>query len=242
MIKRIFSYIMLFAVTVPFIVSCSNDDDDEIESYSSKIIIDDTWIDTDDDAIYNYVMKFSTDGGTTWVDYPVIEIGQKYMVKIFNKDSEVDLPIRNFDFDWSASTPKPADVHSKTPEFTMAKDNSLLVTLADAACDYDASFWAGTYSALEDYGEDGTYGPYDVELVQDETDPNKFWLDNFWDSGIEAYIVFDGAGNASFPDQVADGENISGSAGTVTNECHGVMNIDVTYAGYTWNYQFERVE
>jgi hypothetical protein len=109
-----------------------------------------------------------------------------------------------------------------------------------AFCDYDASTWEGDYSALEDYGDGDTYGPYDVTFVQDGTDPNKFIFDNFWDSGITAYVIFNPNSNTiTFPDQDdGDGEAISGS-GTY-EQCTNTFTITTEYAGYTFEYVFTK--
>jgi hypothetical protein len=97
-------------------------------------------------------------------------------------------------------------------------------------CDYkaeyfDAEYYAGAWSALEDYGG-ATYGPYDVELVQDEANPNRFDFDNFYDSGLDAYIVFDGPnGTVKFPDgQTPGGKALTNSSGTF-DQCSGVLTV-----------------
>lgn len=119
---------------------------------------------------------------------------------------------------------------------------SYVLTIREDDCAYDASAWAGDFSALEDYGDGNPYGPYDVTFVQDETDPNKFTFSDFWDSGITAYVIFDpNSKKITFPDQDdGDGEAITGE-GTYS-QCSKSFTITTHYAGYTWNYVFEKYE
>lgn len=58
-------------------------------------------------------------------------------------------------------------------------------------CSYDNSEWAGSYSATESSEFFGGWGPYTVNLTQDGTDPDKFHADNWYDSGIPIYIIFE---------------------------------------------------
>jgi len=111
-------------------------------------------------------------------------------------------------------------------------------------CDYEAESWAGTFAATEVYATGDPYGPYDIDLVQDAGDPNKFVFDDFWDSGITAYVVFDPNSRAvTFPTQDdGDGGTISGTGSYL--QCAGTFKIDVTYVTggktYTWSYEFEK--
>ena len=106
--------------------------------------------------------------------------------------------------------------------------------------------FAGEYDALEMYGPEPAdwYGPYHVEFVQDETDPNKFHFDNFWDSGYDAYVVFDlAAGTVYFPDQSPGGLPLTGSTGTFTF-CDGPtphLSIQLDYYSGVWTYDFVQV-
>jgi hypothetical protein len=108
----------------------------------------------------------------------------------------------------------------------------------------EPDYFAGDYDALEDYGAGGTYGPYDVTLVQDEDDPNRFDFDNFYDAGYDAYIVFDIAnGTVSFPNQNVGGDAtnpaITDSSGTF-DLCDGTLTINLTYDGGPWVYRFTK--
>jgi hypothetical protein len=109
----------------------------------------------------------------------------------------------------------------------------------------DISHFVGDYDATEKYGptEDDWYGPYEIHLVQDEEDPNMFHFDNFYDSGCDAYMVFDLAnGTVHFPDQAPCGVDLTNSSGTFEiDACNGsVLNINVNFDGGDWLYTFEK--
>jgi hypothetical protein len=243
MLKKIYSYSFIAAASILTLISCDKEDE-KVEHYSAVANVAKTSLQLDK---YNLQLRFSTDGGTTWVEYPKLGVGQKYQAKVFNTGSfffEAGSDILDTDpytFDWSASSPKPnTATTSDIAEFTMQERNDLVVTLADA-CEGDISDVAGTYTAVEDYGEDGTYGPYDLVLTQDPDNESIFWLDNFYDSGIEAYLEFNAeTGTVSFPDQDADGD-ITESIGTF-RWCEGAkqMIIELHYDGGTWHYRLDK--
>jgi hypothetical protein len=109
------------------------------------------------------------------------------------------------------------------------------------------SDFAGDFHATEKYGPASSdwYGPYDLELVQDEEDPTIFWMDNFYDSGREAFIVVDLAnGTVHFPDQTPLPDNTpdllsesSGTFGYCTVEGHLVLTISLNYDGGDWEFE-----
>jgi hypothetical protein len=113
----------------------------------------------------------------------------------------------------------------------------------------DMSYFAGEYEGTEKYGpEPGDwYGPYTIHVEQDEVDPNKFHLDNFYDSGMDAYMIINLAeGTVYFPDQtpMPDGTPslITASTGTLTiDECNGsILNINLNYDGGDWTYTLHK--
>lgn len=115
------------------------------------------------------------------------------------------------------------------------------LTLGNDDCVYDAKEWVGDYAAVEKYS-DGDTDPYDIAFEQDLVDPNKFNTDNFWGSGITAYIIFDpNSRSVTFPDQTnADGHHIVGT-GTY-RQCSGILDFEVTYTDPKGNsYDFEYV-
>lgn len=105
-------------------------------------------------------------------------------------------------------------------------------------------FFGGDYDAVEDYGAGGTYGPYDVTLVQDDENPNRFDFDNFYDSGCDAYMIFDfEAGTVHFPDQSPCDEALTGSDGTFSIDlCDEltVLTINLNFDGGDWVYRFTK--
>ncbi|HEX8041267.1 MAG TPA: hypothetical protein VF490_19100 [Chryseosolibacter sp.] len=240
MIKRIYSYIMLVAGALMVLVSCDKGGD-EIKTYSTLVDVTNSSL---SDHKYNMAVRFSTDGGTTFVEYPVIKQGQSYKVKVLDLATGEEITAANcYNLDWSASTPKPVgEATSDVAEFVMKESNQIKVAVTDnVTTPYDAASWAGTFSAVEDYGASGTYGPYDVVLTQDASNPNRFHLDNFYDSGLAAYIDFDGPNfTVSFPDgQTPNGKPITNSSGTF-NQCRGTAIINLNYDGGDWVYRLTK--
>jgi len=98
-------------------------------------------------------------------------------------------------------------------------------------CAYNASLWAGTYAASE--ARSTVYGPYDLVLTQDGSNPNRFNITNFYDCGDNSrYIVFSVSSNpatqvVSFPSQTTATGTVSGT-GTY-NQCLRTLSINVTY-------------
>lgn len=109
-------------------------------------------------------------------------------------------------------------------------------------CPYSGD-WSGVFSATEVYS-DGAYGPYDITLKPVAGSANTYSFDNFWDSGIDAYIVFTPSTNPNdaivlFPSQDdGDGKTISSTSGSY-NECTRTFKIQTQYAGYDWRYEFK---
>lgn len=111
--------------------------------------------------------------------------------------------------------------------------------------DFNIADFAGDYEATEKYGptQEDWYGPYTIHLVQDEEDPTMFHFDNLYDSGCDAYMIFDlEAGTVYFPDQAPCDEPLTNSAGTFTiDNCNGSeLNIDLNYDGSDWTYTFKK--
>lgn len=115
----------------------------------------------------------------------------------------------------------------------------LTITIADDDCAFEAASWAGDFVATEVYTA-GTYGPYTITFERDAINPNRFFFDNFYDSGCDAYIVFDPATvTVKFPDQAPCGDALTASSGTF-NQCEGTISITLTYHGETWTYNFKK--
>lgn len=99
-------------------------------------------------------------------------------------------------------------------------------------CTYTPSFWAGGYDSNE-IDASGVYGPYTNNFVQDPSNPNKFTMDNFYDIGRTAFIIFVPSTNpsdqkVSFPAQPigTTREILAGSTGTY-DQCLGIININL---------------
>lgn len=106
----------------------------------------------------------------------------------------------------------------------------------------ESDWFVEEFDAIEDYGDGAPYGPYHMEFERDETDPNKYWTDNFWDSGLPAYIVYDPATNkVSFPTQTPLANfptRIITSTPATVDQCNGGFTITTNYRGNTWQYIF----
>lgn len=239
MVKKIYSYLVIGAVSLFTLVSCDKEDEG-IDKYSTFV---DVGVTPYEKLDLNVV--FSTDEGKTF-GYPKINVGQKYWAKIVDSGHDDALvgTTQCTTVDWSKSKPAPATAIGDVAEFVMSGNNEIIATLSPQYVAYNNSEWEGLYSAVEVYGPDDDYGPYDVQLVQDETNPNKFYIDNFWDSGISAYIVLEPSTNyetqiATFPTQDdGDGGEITGEG--MYDTCTGTLSITTNYSGYTWTYNFVR--
>jgi hypothetical protein len=238
MLKRIFNYIIIMTGALLILASCE-DKEDEIKTFSSLVDVSNSSL---VDHKHSMGLLFSTDGGETFVDYPVIKVGQSYKVKAVDLGTHTDITVANcFDIDWSASDPKPVSpVTSDVAEFLMGESNNIRASVTDHVTAYAAEGWVGTFTALEDYGS-AHWGPYEVQFTQDVTIPNRFHLDNFYDSGLPAYIEFDGAaGTVKFPDgQSPNGKPLTASSGTF-NQCTGEATINLNYDGGDWIYHFTK--
>lgn len=115
----------------------------------------------------------------------------------------------------------------------------LTLTIADNDCAFDVTSWSGNFVANEIYAS-STYGPYEVTFQQDASNPNRFRFDNFYDSGCDAYLVFDPATvTVRFPDQAPCGSPLTASSGTF-NQCEGSITISLHFDGQTWTYSFKK--
>jgi hypothetical protein len=102
-------------------------------------------------------------------------------------------------------------------------------------CTYEESFWAGAYDATENSENFGGYGPYAVAVTADGTVPNRFRVDNWYDSGIPIYfdlaVSTDVASQvATIPSQPNPNNPARTIAGTGTyNQCLGEIVFNMTY-------------
>lgn len=139
-------------------------------------------------------------------------------------------------------------VRMVSPSLNLSGNSIHTITLVSNCEDTENPYighFAGDYNATEKYGptEVDWYGPYQITLVQDETDPNTFHFDNLYDSGCDAYMVFDlAAGTVYFPDQEPCGSPLTNSSGTFTlDPCHTELTINLNFDGGDWVYSFEKL-
>ncbi len=102
-------------------------------------------------------------------------------------------------------------------------------------CTFVSNSWTGTFAATENSEYFGAYGPYDVAVTADGTVPNRYRVNNWYDSGIPIY--FDLAVSTDVATQVATipsqpnpnrpARTISGT-GTY-NQCLGEITFNMTY-------------
>lgn len=235
---------MVFAL----LISCDNNDA-EIKHYSAQVVADDATLKTDK---YKLITVFSTDNGTTFVDYPNLKKGQTYQVKVVHRTDDGDVDVKpselGFHLDWSSSNPKPnGATDGQMAEFTMQESNDIVVVIASHVCSYNATDWAGAWGAKETGS--GVGGTDNNTLTQDETDPNKYTMDNFFGDEVEASITF-ASSPSKYWDQVVTLPKQTTSEGGVASgsgyydSCLGTFYIDVTYViggkTYSWNYSFTR--
>ncbi|HEY3429762.1 MAG TPA: hypothetical protein VGK39_03730, partial [Cyclobacteriaceae bacterium] len=111
---------------------------------------------------------------------------------------------------------------------------------------YEEVSFSGIWSATEFYCGLGVttgscdFGPYSITMVQDGTNPNRFDFTNFYGSGCDAYVIFDGAaGTVHFPNQSPCGVALTASTGTF-NVCDDTLIINLNFDGSDWIYEFTR--
>jgi hypothetical protein len=253
MVQRILSCLVIAGAAV--IVSCKDDDGDKIKQFSAQVEATNSSMYEDK---YNTLVVFSTDGGKTWVDYPMLKPGDAYKAKVIYRPAsgfgEQDLTGGDacYVIDWSQSTPGATGAtNADMADFVMTSNSALIVNVSDFKA-YNASSWAGKWYGVED----GTIKFTDVNaFAQDPANPNKFILDNYWGIGDEVAIVFNpattwGAQTVTFPKQVSSlGMSVEGTGRY--DQCRGIIDIDSRYIGeldpghngidtVDFNYHFQR--
>jgi len=242
------TYFYTAIMVLALLISC-DDNDDEIKHYSAQVNADDATLKTDK---YKLITVFSTDNGTTFVDYPNVKKGQTYQIKVVHRTDDGDVDVEpselGFHLDWSSSNPKPdGATNGQIAEFTMQESNDIVVVIASHVCDYTATDWSGDWGA-EEVGT-GVGGTDDNTLTQDDTDPNKFTMNNFFGDGVDAYITFTPS-PSKYWDQVVTLPKQTTSEGGVASgtgyydSCLGTFYINTTYViggkTITWAYNFSR--
>lgn len=166
------------------IISCKDDDNDKIKQFSAQVEATNSSVYKDK---YNTVVVFSTDGGTTWVDYPTLKPGDAYKAKvIYRHGSSYDAQDIDADecyaFDWSQSTPVATGAtNTFIADFVMQSNSAIIVTVSDYK-PFNPSSWTGKWAGSQN-------NELYTEITQDGSNPNKFIMDNFVDSLATAYFV-----------------------------------------------------
>lgn len=219
--KKIYSIILFSALIV---WSC-NPDDPEFKSVD-KSQITDFWneISGPDDF---------TSKGT--VDYEVSpRSNSTYEWAISGAAGATVTPDGTYPFMVSISVPENPELQNatvsvkETTDWGATKTFTMDVTI-QPFCTYDPSSWAGDYSCNEP-----GYGDYPVTFTQDTDDPNKFWIDNFWDYGGTPYYIFDpNSFDITLPEQTI---SMGGSDYLVEgtgkyDQCAGTFYIDYLVDG-----------
>jgi hypothetical protein len=245
MTQRIFNCLVILLAFAP-VVSC-NDDDEEVKTFSAVADISETSI---ADEKYNMVVVYSTDGGNTFVDYPVVKMGETYQAMVVHRTADGDISMisgRCFAFDWSASDPQPTDAHRDKAEFVLGNNNALSVRIVDT--DYgpfDPTLWTGHWIGDED--GDCCSSSDENNIRRDSSDPNKFIMDNFWGDHVDAYIVFQPSTNpndqiVTLPEQTTSEGGVAKGTGTY-DQCAGTFTLATSYTiggdTYEFDYHFHR--
>jgi len=228
-------------------IAC-NDESDKIKTFSALADISGSPSLTAAKERYKMTVRYSTDGGQTYSDWPAVAKGQSYLAKVVASDDAPIQPGSCYAVDWSASTPAPDNVTGTTAEFTMGHDNELVAKITDT--DYgpfDRSFWLGDFTG----DESGCCSSKDDNVFRaDPSNPNAVIMDNFWGDGVDAQLVFTPSTNkndqvATIPAQTtSEGGVITASTGTY-DQCAQTITfaaIPYTIGGktYTFGYKIHR--
>src|SRR5437899_851373 len=97
--KRIINFFMVLAGCGAITGSCKKEDSGVPYTYTSQVTVAaNSYLDnqpansaTTNADKYSIELKFSTDGGATFVEYPKLVPGQSYKVKLYHQNWGVDL-------------------------------------------------------------------------------------------------------------------------------------------------------
>jgi hypothetical protein len=236
---------LLFALIVPaFLLSCDGDEEEPAMAEIEFLTISSTYEEANGTGTVTVPLRGSADESqysfefdgtaTEGEDYEVIGVnGEGFQVSIIDdNDAEPNETIR---------------VRMMSPNLNLNGNAIHTINIVSNCEDTDASdltFFRGNWDATEKYGptEDDWYGPYEILLLQDAENPNMFHFDNLYDSGCDAYMIFDlAAGTVYFPDQAPCEEALTNSSGTFTlNACQTELTINLNFDGGDWVYHFAK--
>lgn len=247
MIQRILSCLFVLAGLAPVVVSCDNDDDDRIKTFSAQVDAGNTTIIGPDK--YNAIVLYSTDGGTTYKEYPVIKPGEAYKAKVIYEGEDLTGDTC-YKLDWSGSNPQPtAGANSDVADFVMEKNTELKVVITDYV-PYQAATWTGAWVGTEDGACCG--GDDANTLTADPNDPNKIIMNNYWGDHVDVYMIFKPSTNAgdqivTIPEQTTSEGGEASGTGTY-DQCRNTFVIAAKYVidvegdeepeTFEWDYYF----
>lgn len=246
MIQRILSCLFILAGFAPMIVSC-DDDDDKIKTFSAQVDAGNATIIGPNK--YEAIVLYSTDGGATYHEFPIIKPGEAYKAKVIYEGEDLTAD-PCYKLDWSASDPAPIGAaNSDVADFVMQRDTELRVVIVDYS-PYQAGFWTGEWIGTEDgaccAGDDAN------TLRTDPDDPNKIIMDNYWGDHVDVYMIFKPSTNAgdqivTIPEQTTSEGGIASGTGTY-DQCRGTFVIHAKYEidvegdeeleTFEWDYYF----
>lgn len=215
------------------------DDDEGVEHFSTMVDVSASSL---AEHKYDIITVFSTDGGTTFVEYPNIAPGQTYMVKAV--DGDVDITGTNcFAVDWSSSSPQPKSVSAGVATFVMGSKNDLIAVATNIPV--VAAEMEGTYEVVTDEWVDFHAGD---ELTVEAIDATHIRIVEYPNTGVDhaaLVITIDdfstGAStveeqyNGAYSDPDDDGTTTTGT-GTVSS-CGGTIDLVLNFnvAGDDYN-------
>lgn len=201
--KKIYSFLTLLVICITATSSCKNEEDD-VFAFSTKLNA------VENSKLYNYIKSypsavrggslsnsnplpylsliFSTDGGNTFVQYPILKVGQEYVVKLVLIDNShhdnlpgIEVVVDEYDgqcyeIDWSNSVPKPVstNVANGTATFVLGDNNRVEANIEDLPV--NVADLAGDYTVINDVWED--YHPGD-ELTITQVDATHIQIEGY---------------------------------------------------------------
>ena len=241
MIQRILSCLL---ITIGAVITSCDDDDDKVKTFSAQVDATNASIGEDR---YHALVLFSTDGGTTYVEYPQLKPGDSYKAKVVYADNEIGSD-DCYVFDWAGSQPAPSGAtNDDVADFVMEKNSAIKVTVSDYK-PYSQATWTGAWIGTEDgaccAGDDSN------GITQDPANPNKFTMDNFWGDHVDAFFIMAPSTNwfdqtVEMPEQETSEGGIASGSGTY-DQCRNTFTLATTYIldGDTlvFDYNFHRPE